>query len=261
MNENIVNFQLFSPLHWGLMFFTVLAPLLLGMAVNRAGGAKTAMIVARILVVMLLGGEVVQDCYSFCTQPSFQDFYRRSLPFHLCDFGMILTAVYMWCYPRRLQRIFEVAFFWSVAGAIPAMLTPDLPADYPSFGFWQFYVSHMLIVVCNVYAIVSLRYRPRAAGILWAWLATNVVFVIVAAINLLLRSNYFFICHPPQTAMPLFFLPWPWYVVFMEFLTPVFFLVVYLPFGLAAGMVRRGICGLHSAGRNVIIARDSDKRK
>ena len=233
MNEAIQNFRLFGPLHWGLIAFSIITPLLLGMIVNYIGSKRKAMIVARVLVTLLIAGELTQDCYSFFYRASFQDFYQRSLPFHLCDFGMILTAVYMWCYPRRLQRIFEMAFFWSVAGAIPAMLTPDLPADYPSFGFWQFYISHMLIVICNIYSLVSLKYKPRAVGILWAWLGVNVVFVIVVVVNLLLGSNYFFICRPPETAMPLFFWPWPWYIVFMEFMSPIFFATVYLPFWIA----------------------------
>jgi hypothetical integral membrane protein (TIGR02206 family) len=233
MNEAIQNFRLFSPLHWGLIAFSLITPLLLGMIVNYIGSKRKAMIVARVLVTLLIAGELTQDCYSFFYRASFQDFYQRSLPFHLCDFGMILTAVYMWCYPRRMQRIFEMAFFWSVAGAIPAMLTPDLPADYPSFGFWQFYISHMLIVICNIYALVSLKYKPRAVGILWAWLGMNVVFAIVIVVNLLLGSNYFFICRAPETAMPLFFWPWPWYIVFLDFMAPIFFATVYLPFWIA----------------------------
>ncbi|MDY6914129.1 MAG: hypothetical protein SVT52_06725 [Planctomycetota bacterium] len=61
----------------------------------------------------------------------------------------------------------------------------------------------------------------------------------VAGANVLLDANYMFLCRPPDAPSPFFFLPWPWYIVFLEGVGVVFVVLAYLPLPLSARLSRR----------------------
>lgn len=63
----------------------------------------------------------------------------------------------------------------------------------------------------------------------------------VGAINKLLRSNYLFIAHKPETASLIDILgPWPWYILVLEGIGLVLFTLLYVPFALSDFSRRRG---------------------
>ena len=59
----------------------------------------------------------------------------------------------------------------------------------------------------------------------------NIYVVIIYFVNLYLGSNYLMINHKPETASLLDLLPeWPIYILYMEALGIITFLILYLPF-------------------------------
>jgi hypothetical integral membrane protein (TIGR02206 family) len=57
--------------------------------------------------------------------------------------------------------------------------------------------------------------------------------VVVGGINAVLGSNYLFIAHKPDAQTLLDVLgPWPWYILSMEVIGLVVFVLLYLPFWL-----------------------------
>jgi hypothetical integral membrane protein (TIGR02206 family) len=53
----------------------------------------------------------------------------------------------------------------------------------------------------------------------------------VGLVNWLIGSNYMFIAHPPETASLIDVLgPWPWYLLSLEGIAVVVFLLLYLPY-------------------------------
>ena len=66
-----------------------------------------------------------------------------------------------------------------------------------------------------------------------AFLYLNALAAGVALVNLLLDSNYMYLCEPPETASPFIFLPWPWYLLWLELVGFGFFALLYLPVHLA----------------------------
>ena len=62
----------------------------------------------------------------------------------------------------------------------------------------------------------------------------NVYLVVVTAINYALGSNYMYTLQKPHTASLLDLLgPWPWYLLWAEFLALLLFTLLYLPFAAA----------------------------
>ena len=54
--------------------------------------------------------------------------------------------------------------------------------------------------------------------------------IVLIGVNLMLGSNYMFLCQPPVTKSPFFFLPWPWYLLFLDGVALVLFYVLFMPF-------------------------------
>jgi hypothetical integral membrane protein (TIGR02206 family) len=61
------------------------------------------------------------------------------MPFELCDASMALTVLSLFLLRPLL---FELAYYWALAGASMALLTPNLLEPFPSFGTVQYFMSH-----------------------------------------------------------------------------------------------------------------------
>ncbi|HIN03237.1 MAG TPA: TIGR02206 family membrane protein, partial [Candidatus Marinimicrobia bacterium] len=64
-----------------------------------------------------------------------------------------------------------------------------------------------------------------------SFLALNGFLGLATIVNLVLDSNYFWICGKPPTASLLDYLgPWPWYILTAEIVALLHYLVAYAPF-------------------------------
>ena len=87
------------------------------------------------------------------------------------------------------------------------------------------------MVLVLIYAIVVFDLRPTLKGLWDSFLALNAFLVFAALANLILDSNYFWICGKPPTASLLDYLgPWPWYILMAEFVALLHYLVAFAPF-------------------------------
>ena len=149
------------------------------------------------------------------------------MPFELCDASMALSALSL-----LLLRplLFDLAYYWALAGASMALLTPNLLEPFPSFGSVQFFVSHGLTVAGVLYLMWSGQARPRPWSVARAFIGVNVFAVLVGAFDCLYKTNYFYLRFKPANPSLLDFLgPWPLYIVGTEVVTLALFLLLYLP--------------------------------
>src|SRR5262249_56539305 len=63
----------------------------------------------------------------------------QGLPFELCDISLWLSVYVLL---RISQRAYELAYYWGLAGAGMAMLTPDLLAPLLSVSSIQLFLAH-----------------------------------------------------------------------------------------------------------------------
>jgi hypothetical integral membrane protein (TIGR02206 family) len=162
-----------------------------------------------------------------------------SLPLQLCTLSVPVSALML---ATRSARIFEVLYFWCFAGATQAMITPDLQAagySYPHFRYWIFFTSHGGIYLAVAFATAAWGFRPTWQSLPRAFLATNLLLAIVGLVNWLTGGNYMFIAHKPEYPTLIDALgPWPWYIISLELIATVAFVLVYLPYA-AADRLRR----------------------
>jgi hypothetical integral membrane protein (TIGR02206 family) len=136
----------------------------------------------------------------------------------------------------RSRTLFEVLYFWGFAGATQAMLTPDLQTsgfNFPHFVYWIFWTSHGVIWWAVIFAAAAWGYRPTWGSIPRVFLITNLVLAAVGLVNWATGGNYMYVARKPDYATLLDYLgPWPWYIIPLQLIGLVAFVLVYLPYAL-----------------------------
>jgi len=150
-----------------------------------------------------------------------------SLPLELCNLVLIACIVALF---RPMQLITETAYFWGFGGVLQATLTPDLSRGFPSLDFLYFFWSHGVTLMAIVFLISVPGFRPRRGSILRMMVALNVYGLAVGVLNALTGWNYGYLCRKPAEPSLLDVLgPWPWYLVSLEIVAFLAFLILYLP--------------------------------
>ena len=128
----------------------------------------------------------------------------------------------------------ELLWFWGIGGSLQALLTPELPAAYPSWMFFQYYVVHGGIVIAALLLVVGLRVWPRP-GAVWRVAAVTLGYAVcIGVVDVATGGNYLWLRHPPTTASLLDLLgPWPWYLLSEAVVGFAVLLVLQAPFTIA----------------------------
>ena len=154
---------------------------------------------------------------------------QTMLPLQVCSllvwFGALMLVT-------RSYRIYEFVYLMGIGGAIQVLVTPDLGIyGFPHFRFFQTFFSHGLLITSAIYMTVVEGFRPTWKS-LWrvaTWI--NIYAVIIYFVNTALGSNYLMINRKPDVPSLLDLLPpWPVYILYMELIGVITFLILYFPF-------------------------------
>ena len=220
-------FQFLGVSHIVVLALTITLPIALSVLVRKADSSAVTNTVCYLLSAILIVNEVGLWGYRMSTVQSFSVFLQRYLPLHICG---VVVFVVVFVLLRRNQTLYEIGYFWGLVGTLNAIITPQLWVDFPNYRFFQYFIAHGGIVISVLFVTWGLRMRPTLKGLLRAFLLVNFYMVVMVGVNLSLKSNYMFICEPPDTKSPFFFAPWPWYILILDGVALVFFFVVYSPF-------------------------------
>jgi hypothetical integral membrane protein (TIGR02206 family) len=150
------------------------------------------------------------------------------LPLHLTDAVAIVAVLALWA-PRALT--FELTYYWGFTAALLAILTPDLGQDFPSFFFFNYFISHSGVVVAAAFLALGLALVPRAGAVGRAFLATAAVAALAALANVVTGGNYMFLAEKPGEPTPLDLMgPWPVYIGTAALVALGLFALLDLPF-------------------------------
>jgi hypothetical integral membrane protein (TIGR02206 family) len=161
--------------------------------------------------------------------------WRNGLPLQLCDFnGLVapLALITGWRWARA------ALYFWTAALTLQAFIQPALTAGPASPVFWTFWTAHTIIAACAVYDVVVLGFRPGWGDLARAIAVSAVYVAIVVPVNLALGSNYGYVGNPADIKdIPPFVYalgPWPLRAIILVALAPLGFVVVLVPWLVAA---------------------------
>lgn len=153
--------------------------------------------------------------------------FPNHMPLDLCDFSIWLTVAALL---TLRPGLFDVAYYWAIAGAGMSVLTPNITVSSP-FLATQYFVDHGAIVAAVLYLVWSGQARPRAGSVLKAMLWLNVAAALVGPWDYFFGTDYMYLRAKPQNMSLMDVMgPWPWYILSCEGVGLVLFGLLYLPF-------------------------------
>jgi len=226
---NASPFILFGNVHLITMAIIVLVAVFLPLVCKNQSTSNKSLISKVIAFIILL--HVIISPYKdlYLLQNPYN--WREILPIHMCDLSEIFLAAFLLGGPKIL---YKCAFFWGLAGASMAIITPDIPVIDLDYAF--FMIGHGMIVIGVMYATISLGNRPYAKDILTVSLITAFVLLpIVYLINLILGepANYWYLIAKPAGASLMDAFPEPPYHLLIT--TPLAiatFCLIYIPYAI-----------------------------
>jgi hypothetical integral membrane protein (TIGR02206 family) len=175
----------------------------------------------------LVGAEVGWWAYLVASHATGADL-AYALPLQLCDAAIFIAAAAL---VLRKQLLIEVTYFWSLAGTLQALLTPDLAQHFPNLLFFQYYVAHGGIVAAALLLVAGLGQWPRRHAVIKVGVITFVYALLVGAIDAATGANYMYLRSKPASASLLdLFGPWPFYIAWAALLGVALLFILDLPF-------------------------------
>jgi len=225
-NYNGPAFEFLGITHTGALVFLILLNLFLIRYRNAEDKSKAA--IRWTLALILWGNEFAWHYWNYAVG---KWTIQTMLPLHLCSL-LVWTGAFMLV--TKNYRIYEFMYFMGIGGAIQALATPGLGNyGFPHFLFFQYFISHGLIITSAIYMTFVAGLRPTWKSILRVAIWMNIYVVIVFFINQAIGSNYLMLMEKPSTPSLLDLLPdWPIYILYMEAIGLITCLVLYLPFAI-----------------------------
>ena len=217
-------FEYFGTIHFAALGALLFLSLFLLRFRNASDGTKAT--VRWLLALILLVNEVAWHYWNYIYG---KWTIQTMLPLHLCSL-LVWTGVFMLL--TKNYRVYEFMYFMGIGGAIQALATPGIGIyNFPHFVFFQYFLSHGLIITSAIYMTVVEKLRPTWKSLLRVAAWMNVYVVIIFFVNIFLGSNYLMINEKPSTPSLLDLLPdWPVYILYMELIGIITMFLLYLPF-------------------------------
>ena len=226
---NASPFILFGNIHIVTMAIIVLVAVFLPLVCKNQSTSNKSLI-SKVIAFIILSHVIIspyKDLYLLQNPYN----WREILPIHMCDLSEIFLAAFLLGGPKIL---YKCAFFWGLAGASMAIITPDIPVIDLDYAF--FMIGHGMIVIGVMYATISLGNRPYAKDILTVSAITAFVLLpIVYLINLILGepANYWYLIAKPAGASLMDAFPEPpYHLLITTPLAIVTFYLIYIPYAI-----------------------------
>ena len=220
------SFQLFGPDHLVVIGLTVaIAATLIFMA--RCHGEEHPVVKWSVQVLAWL---------LFLSFPlKFMAFYfsgapmnEHGLPMHLCNWAAIVGGLAL--LTKRLLFC-ALLYFWGLAATLQAVITPNLPYGFPHPIFFTFFITHSGVVIAAVVVAFGLRRSPAPGGVWRAILWLQAYLVVAVIVNTFTGANYGSLREKPAMSSLIDHLgDWPYYILGLEAVALVSFLLLNLPF-------------------------------
>lgn len=216
------NFHLFGPAHASILL--AIAALAIGVVRWCRKSPAAAHWIRLGLGTFLAANELVWWSYRIHRE----GLGLHALPLQLSDFTLWLTIAALFTLARWT---YEVAYYAGLAGAVVAVLTPDLWTPFPSYPSIYFFLEHGGVIVAIVMLTWGKLARPQPGSVWRVYLIVNVYAAAVGTFNAVFGANYMYLCRKPANPSLLdYFGPWPIYLLPAEAFALLLFWLLWLPF-------------------------------
>ncbi|WP_106495432.1 YwaF family protein [Lentibacillus sp. Marseille-P4043] len=126
---------------------------------------------------------------------------NEHLPLHLCGIASIIAAIALINYNRRL---IITAYFIGFIPALLALITPELPYDFPHFRYWKFFIHHIVISWASIFLVFTGSIKITFKSMLGAYFLLILYAIFIGfVINPVFDANYLYLANTPSASTPL----------------------------------------------------------
>ncbi len=154
----------------------------------------------------------------------------EDLPFHIC-FVTNFFMMYILLSDNR-RNLYRVVYYFTFIGPLPAVIFPDLHRGPSGWVFYQFIISHHVMLLISLYCLWVAGYRPDTKGAVMAFFIGNAYVGLMAVFNSIFDTNYVMLGELPAQLYEVF--------PFLKFLPAVVWLELV---GIAVLAAARAIAG------------------
>ncbi|MBC8322875.1 MAG: TIGR02206 family membrane protein [Candidatus Marinimicrobia bacterium] len=223
MHQKLQGLQLFDELHISYLLVWLVIWISVPIIGKKYLNEDQRKMIVWTMIIFMIGQEIV-------------DYWNRmqvreltlslDLPLHFCHISL-LFAIYLLIKPSKY--IYEITYFWGLGGAFQTMLAPDM-TDFDNYlGVFLFNAHHAMIILVCIWLAVIDGYRCRKGAIFRTLILTNIIIWPVWVVDWLVDANYMYLMKRPPTDSPLVFGEWPWYIINVELVAFVLFLIINIP--------------------------------
>ncbi len=195
----------FGPGHLAALGASALAIALLAAVGRRLRGDARAAPLARCLAYVILAAMVADP---FVRRALGELTLVKALPLHLCDAAAAVTALALL---TRRQILFELSYFWGLAGVTQALVTPSPLPPFFDADKWRYFTVHAATIAGAAY-LLGCGFRPRRGAWARATLLTMAYAAAVGVIDFALGANYMWLASKPPGSILDALGPWPFYI-------------------------------------------------
>ena len=204
---------------FGIIISTLIAIAIIQIAIRIPPDKRKVLML--FIGISLIGIELIQQFYlnhlGIWTM-------ETSLPIHLCGISGILAGIMML---RPSYIGFEFLALIGSAGALHAILTPQLNHGSIPFLIFKYYVSHFGIILVPLFLAIVLGYRVKRISWVRVFLLCQVLLLFIGTTNYFLGSNYMYLAEKPMVSNPMVIGEWPWYIIGFEIIGLIHILLFY----------------------------------
>ena len=173
-----------------------------------------------LFFILLIGSEITYQSWT-----ATHGIWKDNLPFHLCGIASLTGAFALLTLNKKL---IAVTFFIGLIPAFAALLTPELPYDFPNFRYFKFFIHHMTISLTSIFLAVtskpdSITFKSMMHTFLYLVIYASLIGFVI---NPWLDANYLYLSHTPTASTPLDLLgTGAWYRINLGILAIVVFFI------------------------------------
>ncbi len=186
------------------------------------GHEKTISITMAVIMfmnfVIYYGSKILLGTYS----------YKTDLPLHFC-FVTGFTFMFI-LITKNKHKLYKIIYFCTFIGPLPAILLPDLNCTFDRYLYWQFIISHHVMIVFSVYALLIFKYEVEKKDIFTTFITAHIFVIIMMIFNSIVGSNYVMLSGLPDQIYEVF--PFTKYappLVWLELVAVISLFVAYIP--------------------------------
>lgn len=198
---NNSTFELFSPLHLGMLFLISFIVLSFVYYQDEWDKYKFKKMTAILIILFLTQQSLLYSWYFFTGTFDVVD----ALPLYPCRLLQILSLISLF---NHNEKIYNILVILNIPSALVALILADTNnLGFPNAMFIQFFMGHGLMLIVPLYLKYKYHYSLKDKYISTVVKIQAVYFVSISLVNFTLNSNYGYVSHVPDSLGDIAFIP------------------------------------------------------